>query len=1573
MAGNVNKPLVIALVGGVLVLGGAAAVILPKLAGKTAEQHQREGRDALAKADAAKASGDAAAEEKMLMDSANKLSRAVAKDQSNVALLEEWVGVLRRLAPTEAATYQRMYSEQYVRIALEGLARAKKDQKAYRDWLDEVMRPVVVRGAAQEWQVIEELADRAIAALGEENASGLRRYRAMARIARLVQSATRSESDITRAREEIQAALAADPKDDLVVSTALVMDYALADAKRRERPGAESDAAVVASFKSAEEFLKANPGAPWTTVRLSQLQMTEEMRRGGSGMPRSQLRTALQPYAARVLEALRKADAATTEPQLIEDMTRTVMAADLPTAHEDADRELERFLAARPRNPLLRMLSGDLALSAGSAALNEAERRRPESEKPLAEAEMNKARAWLEKAIKRHGEISTLPPPPLSLEGVVLARLQVDSQRQQVNASVQLVRTARDAAERTKIIDETAALRDKLAKLVPADSQDLLMADAQIALTRNENTKARQSLEKYVAAIGDRPNGRDVNAIRLLAGLLRASNAPGAARDTLRALLPRGGVTPEAMMELAELEMSLQDVRGALEAANKAVALDPGNSALVKFRDGIQQFLPGSKPTDEFIARVRAIQDLMNQRTPDRAAAVKLALEAAGKCKDSREKAVMVQMLWQLQERDAAKALLDKSIAEHTEPAEAAQLAGLRRLFEAPRTREDILKMIDEQNLEPAQKAITLYRVGTMNGWTDVADAALAQAKTLAPKNPLVVGALMDKAIAAGDVAEAKRLTDIAVEINADGLGGLIFQVQTALAERKLDEALSRAEAATRRDANSLVAWRTLGEVQRAMESSKDAKDKNFTRSIESLRKAMALSPDNGPVVSSLLISLIANGQEQDALGLARQKRSLPGVAADMQFVNLWLTLEAEQGDADRAVEVRREFFKRDPGNKSNSGMLAVLLIKGRLFDEAQKVVDAMMLTPRGQFDLIDLRTALLFARGDQAGALKLFDDAMAAADPKQQVIDTYVRFAQSQMELGQVELALAVLERGRPKQDPVKSEADRMIGDTYFNYGRYDKAMEAYQRVLTQLTSDDDGKLTMRIAESQIRVGKVKEADEFMAAAKPQQWADDSKRALILLRAETANRLGDSNRARTLLDEAVAAFPNEPTVFRRRAEFNQGDPTRVDAAKADFKKAIELNPREIPARRGLASLMLAQGDSDGAVALLREGALADPTSTPARAMLVNTLLNLGQNREALAEVERALENTLDPTWPRMAARIREALGDFTGAIEMHKRVWETEKSVAAALGYTGALLNRPTPDVKTAAAVLADPALPIDKAFPLLLARAKIAKLERRDRDAGRDLLAGLVLASQGEKAEQIYGQLAFYFNELLRVYTTPAERLAVLRDNQPAEGYGELVRVFLLRDMVKVESRKVEAVSALEQLVGSQDKVVAAAASRELGDYLYNIKEYAKAADVYKRGVELIPDDAYLLNNAGYTLSRHLGKHDEALPLVEKAARLNFSNAAVLDSLGVVQMRLNKTAEAERSLMAALQLAENIRVRTSAALHLAELYAGTGSKPKAEYLIREAERLMERDATLRTEYGQDLEAARAKLRSAN
>ena len=104
----------------------------------------------------------------------------------------------------------------------------------------------------------------------------------------------------------------------------------------------------------------------------------------------------------------------------------------------------------------------------------------------------------------------------------------------------------------------------------------------------------------------------------------------------------------------------------------------------------------------------------------------------------------------------------------------------------------------------------------------------------------------------------------------------------------------------------------------------------------------------------------------------------------------------------------------------------------------------------------------------------------------------------------------------------------------------------------------------------------------------------------------------------------------------------------------------------------------------------------------------------------------------------------------------------------------------------------------------------------------------------------------------------------------------------------------------------------------------------------------IEREPDNAEALNALGYTLSNDMGRHRDALPLIEKAHRLEPDSPAILDSLGWVYFHLGRAADALPYLREAYRGQPDQEI----AAHLAEVLAATGQRDDARDLIEEAQR---------------------------
>ncbi|HXL80041.1 MAG TPA: TPM domain-containing protein [Pyrinomonadaceae bacterium] len=132
----------------------------------------------------------------------------------------------------------------------------------------------------------------------------------------------------------------------------------------------------------------------------------------------------------------------------------------------------------------------------------------------------------------------------------------------------------------------------------------------------------------------------------------------------------------------------------------------------------------------------------------------------------------------------------------------------------------------------------------------------------------------------------------------------------------------------------------------------------------------------------------------------------------------------------------------------------------------------------------------------------------------------------------------------------------------------------------------------------------------------------------------------------------------------------------RLDEAAAEYKRALELDPKSKTARRGLADLRRAFGKDEEALALYREQLAADPADKGARAGIVISLLDLGRTDEAKTELEAGLQ--ADPKnlpllssaayWFAAHKESDLALGLGNRAVEIEPRYTWSHVAVARAL-----------------------------------------------------------------------------------------------------------------------------------------------------------------------------------------------------------------------------------------------------------------------------------------------------------------
>lgn len=120
---------------------------------------------------------------------------------------------------------------------------------------------------------------------------------------------------------------------------------------------------------------------------------------------------------------------------------------------------------------------------------------------------------------------------------------------------------------------------------------------------------------------------------------------------------------------------------------------------------------------------------------------------------------------------------------------------------------------------------------------------------------------------------------------------------------------------------------------------------------------------------------------------------------------------------------------------------------------------------------------------------------------------------------------------------------------------------------------------------------------------ARPEEAEASFRRALALRPdyAEAASGLGIALRQQGRFDEAEAALraaaalaPADPEAAHRLGEV-LFDLDRLEEAKACFRRALDLDPAAVPACMALAMVLQAEGDGEGAIAVLEQGLARTP------------------------------------------------------------------------------------------------------------------------------------------------------------------------------------------------------------------------------------------------------------------------------------------------------------------------------------------------------------------------------------------
>ncbi|MBL9031281.1 MAG: tetratricopeptide repeat protein [Phycisphaerae bacterium] len=1521
MASKVNVKFVVILAAGLMLLAGGVGGAYMYVRFKSGDRYIRKG-------DAAFAKGDYTAADVFY-------SRAVAKDQTNLDWLVKWRDARMRMIPETQSKYQEAYM-MYAHGILKSLATSKKtDIAAHVDYLEQVYTE---RSAGMysvgAWQVLVDEAENAMRFFEPDRPAKLRRYRGLALSALLSIDPNLKDEQRTLCREDLEAALADNPADTMVVNELSFWHRSAGMKAKAAGDSAKARESLARSVEIVETALKANPRDPFLNVSKLLLEVMEASQIGEEGTAsaddmrrRAAAFAALKPRLQEVARVLKESD-----PKALTSLT------------------LRRFMMAVPQvdakdGPVLAREITDRAL----------EGRKDDADLLLCRAEAMYMAGDLEGTIKQYEHVAALPDLPVSFEGFRLFETRRASWFAMTNAALAMVSRATDDEGRKAAMARAKALREKLATQVAPGAPELLFVDGKTAFLSGDLRQAQALLVEFTKA-GAGMGGQLVEAYLVLADAAARLGQPGEARMYLaRAGELRPG-SLELKLVLAGLETNLQNRVRAAELYRQVLAADPDN-ATAKRELAILMGAEGGAIDDPVLKVLVEADRLLRgdaKSIGDDDAAIRVierALEANKH--DPRLIVAIARIRVTKEDYDGANAIVALGVEKNPDNAD---LKAFQAQVAAANSLEGSLRVVAASNASDLEKRLSEQRIYERYGQREKADAAFDEAARLAPDDARVIEGRFIRAIRKDDLAEAGRLAQIATERNLDAAQGDTFRARLQLASRNYRDAALTLERAVGRGNAPIIVHRMLAAVLVQLGRGADA--------VAVLRRANEIDPTDVTTIRQYIETLVQLGRTAEALGVARL--SEVHARRDPIFINQWLTLEALEGNKAFARERREQYLARNPNDGDNAAALADLQIDAKEWGQARALLDRL----RAQKD--SLRLAATDARwhadrGDVARARQVFVDFISArASAGESTGDAYVALGQFLLQRGEQATGIAALKQAERSQDTATMPVSILLGDVQLTSGAFEGAEQAYRKVLEAKVPDPQNRIRKRMIECLIQLQRADDAEkEFTALGA----AADDDSELLVQHAQVVRLRGDSRRARELLDRAVAKFPEDPVPYLRRARLLMTNPEFARDALDDLATAIRLRPGMWQALRTRAMLHAAMGRASDALKDWRAAVAQNPGNDGLRVECIEELLRQGEEAEAMDLAEAGVKQRPNDLRLQTAmAQVFAGAGRWARASKFYKAIWEQVGDEPSATRYVNALLSSTPPAINEARAVLATPKLQIDKSPGLLMSAASILKKQNNEREARVVCLQAFDLIGKDTTA------LMQWYDRLRQVFPDVAGALAVLNAAKPSPSVAEWVDYLRAATIVDDPGRRLEGLDLMRAMLAkTQERSIKIALWRAISSTLAKDEKWADAYEATKEGLALEPQDAMLSNNAAYFLAEKLGRPAEAIPFAERAVNLAPGTWEVVDTLATAYWMSGSKPRAIEMLESTVRLARTDADRATTLLKLGRWKLDHGEKAGAAAaldLIREMisddPRLAEPIKKDMDKLAKDIEAAR-------
>lgn len=1545
MAGRVNTKFVVTLSAVLLALAcGASVLAYFALEGRAARWV---------------AKGDAYAAEGNFTEASKHYERAVGKDRTNLEWLEKWRSALVKTVPNNRARYEEQYN--FYRSILRQMAVLQpRDPEAQLRYLDEVERLGRSTGYSRTAleRIMEDCTDR-LRDLEPDSPGAMKilRYRGAAAVDRMGLIKP-SVEERERARKDLEAAVKALP-DDFMARVYLARWYTNEAERLRTERYIEEEAEHRAQAAEIINQLEADfPGHPEVALAVFAARQAERLRTVVSPKERLQMLASMKSDALKVVDVALSAPPELVTADLVDRTTSTILRIVGSDAIAPLTALVDRMLERYPDDARLLLDKGVLLQESGR----------------------------IEEAIAQFQRVVDLPDRPVSLEGLLLPGQRMSAMAFQIDCSLLQWDASSVDTDRAAALARAKKYREQLVKEAGLRGKEiLLLREAKIAYAerRYDETVAKLSELRATGSAA----GRSLEALQVMAQALQLQQNYGEARRVLNEMLDIAPSLAWTHAQLGEVNLRLGRMEEARDYLASAVQLDPDNT---HYRDRLRtlktalggQSAAGSEsdPVVLGLLESRRLRDEQGDLEKAREIVQRLLRDYP---EDRRVFTDLIALDLREGLKDVAIARVEKMLEKFPDD------NGLKRMLTQLKIEDPVqaaLAFIDEADFPPAMKALEKYKIYIQGGRHEEAKAALAEAERVDPENPAVMDMVFVDALGRKDYTKAQQVAQAAARLDIDQLGGLLYLGRLQLIEGETSPEKAQAAVRTFEDAVKRV---PMNPTIRKLLAQAYMRVGRYPEAVEAFKRALEGKPDDIIMARDyigLLMRLNRGREALDAVG--PDNGILKFFPANREMLLLWMDLESRFGNRGSAVRAREELYKLEPTNTMNTFALAEVYIQDERWEDAERLINELRERPDvNPIGLARLRSNLLSSRDDIDGGIQAIKEVIRDDMSARDKTTTYLLLADYYRRHGLGDEAAASMRKARETQDPRLMEADRAMGDMYFEWataksqsaakaedaGEMDIAQDekksadeflkqaaaSYESVYAAVKDnpEDATLLGKRMAETYLRLRNFDRAESLVATIAK---ADPDDMQVLLLRGAIAAERGDRRAAKLLYDRAVTLNSSNPNVYFQRALFNLSveDPemrkSLLPDVLLDLEQVTKLRPGLVTAWTKRYLLLRESGRRDEAIAVIRAAIDANRESDDLRLILIKDLAISGKILEMQNELLRAAgEREAEQRWLRLGARILSQPGieRYREAAELLERFYEKKPSPDVAAELLDAHLRPGNTPTRQRIQQLMGEFEKVAKADSLydtmLKARARLytAQNDLAERHLSEALA---IVGNDGARAQMFMNYL------ILAKDGRPVDALEWLKNRARAGTLNPYLANVLLSARRGEEKPENIISQAKDLLSRAEDDLTRVEILRLMSGVHYAAGQYDASAEVAMEAIRIMeraerPDrnPAYLemLNNLAYTLVSQLNRAAEGLPYAERAAAAMPNSSTVLDTLGWAYHKAGNQARATDVLTKALQHAATKDDSFISAVHLGHAYLAAGDKAEARRALRRAE----------------------------